>query len=84
MTKTTRKTAAREPLRTFKELAVELGLTASQLSGRFSTSPVAPPKPVYPALGKSRQSYYLPSAVRAWWVAHQQATRHGGSQHGAV
>ena len=84
MTKTTRKTAAREPLRTFKELAAELGLTANQLAGRFSTSPVAPPKPVWEALGKSRQSYYQPSAVRAWWAAHQQAPQHGGSQHGTV
>lgn len=67
----------REPLRTFNELATDLGLTPAQLRGHFSTSRLPSPEPEFSAHGRRPQSYYRPSEVHAWWARHQQLLQEG-------
>lgn len=65
------------PLRSFKELAAELGVTVAVLRVAMARkSMVPPPKAVEDAQKKkigSRQRYYDPKEFRLWWAAEQLA-----------
>ena len=69
----------RQPLRTFKELADEYGLTVAELRSRAAHGCIPFPRPFI----KSTHSgpYYRPSEVRAWWEATQnKESPHAGTQ----
>jgi hypothetical protein len=63
------------PLRTFKELAEEFGLTPHQLTGEMSQTHVPHPEPAK-INGITRlshhNSYYDPNAMRVWWAKHRK------------
>ena len=59
-----RKGISRKPLRTFKELCDELGVSMSVMRGKLASCPNAP-KPELKFYTKG--SYYEPEAFRAWW-----------------
>lgn len=61
----------REPLRTFAEIAQELGLSVAQLRGHFARSNTPTPAAEYvKRRGTQQVSWYKPSLVRAWWAGH--------------
>jgi hypothetical protein len=54
----------RKPLRSFKELCAELGVSLPTMRGKLATHPNAP-KPDLKF--RSKGSYYEPEAFKAWW-----------------
>jgi hypothetical protein len=60
----------REPLRSFVELAAELGITANALRGHLAQTKLERPRPQLKNKRKGSVSWYLPSEFRAWWAAH--------------
>ena len=71
--------APRQPLRTFKELADEYGLTVAELRSRAAHGCIPFPRPFIKSTHSG--SYYRPSEVRAWWEATQnKESPHAGTQ----
>ena len=69
----------RQPLRTFKELADEYGLTVAELKSRAAHGCIPFPRPFIKSTHSG--SYYRPSEVRAWWEATQnKESPHAGTQ----
>ena len=69
----------RQPLRTFKELADEYGLTVAELRSRAAHGCIPFPRPFIKSTYSG--SYYRPSEVRAWWEATQnKESPHAGTQ----
>ena len=66
---------SRKPLRTFRELAEELGLAAGQLRQAMATSKIPAPQPVMKAQGSVRNTWYDPTEVRKWWAQVKQKTK---------
>lgn len=60
----------REPLKTFVEVAAELGLSVSQLRGHISQTKVEAPKPEFVKKNHGQVSWYRSSIMRQWWEAH--------------
>lgn len=60
----------RGPTLTFKEVALEIGVTERELAGYMGgLVPILPPKPrIVKRHGSVRARYYDAAAVRAWWV----------------
>lgn len=65
-------TKNREPLRTFSEVAVGLGLDRLQLQGHLSASKVEIPKPALTS-GAGRKNYYRFSEFSSWWIAYRDS-----------
>jgi len=66
----------REPLRTFCEVALGMGLSRLQLQGHLSASRVPIPKPR--PLGRGPKLYYAPSEFLTWWDDYQASQVSGG------
>jgi hypothetical protein len=60
----------REPLRTFVEIAQELGLSVSELRGHVAQTKLEAPKPEFVKRNTRQASWYRPSIFRQWWEAH--------------
>ena len=64
----------REPLRTFKEMAEELGMKPGALASAMRNSTLETPKPIgHTHNSMNSATYYQPSALRAWWKAECEA-----------
>lgn len=73
----------REPVRTLRELADELGLTLSQLKGHLSATPIDRPKPIMETTTTNnrfctnrRINLYSRREFRIWWVKHLKIINH--------
>ena len=60
----------REPLKTFIEIAADLGLSVSQLRGHIAQTKLEAPKPEFVKKNGRQASWYRPSIMRQWWEAH--------------
>lgn len=64
----------RPPLRSFKELADDLGVTTNKLRTAIARAKIPPPKPVFVLNGNNTigNTWYEPKAFIAWWKAEQE------------
>jgi hypothetical protein len=62
---------ARPPLRTLREMAEELGVSAQRLNFCLKHSTCSPPAPVLKHANRPRNTWYDPVEMRAWWKRHQ-------------
>lgn len=60
----------REPLKTFIEMADELGVSLAELRGHIAQTKLEAPKPEFVKRNRHQVSWYRPSIFREWWSAH--------------
>lgn len=63
----------REPLKTFIEIAADLGLSVGELRGHVAQTKLEAPKPEFVKKNGRQASWYRPSIFRQWWDDHCKA-----------
>jgi hypothetical protein len=61
----------RKPLRTFAEMAAELGVPERTVSGKLRRKDAPKPKVKHRSTGGGQRSYYDQAEFRAWWESIQ-------------